>query len=71
VSFELDWQNLVVLAIVFAAGLYLARQAWLTITRKKAGACGSCASCPASAPAKDQQVIQVTPLEMNSSSKLG
>lgn len=66
-SFELDWQSLVVLAIVVAAGLYLARQAWITFAQKKSGACGSCSSCPASEPAQDRQVIQLTPLEMNSS----
>jgi hypothetical protein len=70
-SFELDWQNLIVLAITFAAGLYLARQIWVTFARKKTGACGSCASCPGSVPTKDQQVIQLTPLEMNSSTKRG
>jgi hypothetical protein len=68
-SFELDWQNLIALAIVAIAGLCLARQAWITFARKKSGACGSCASCPASAPANDQQVIQLKPLEMKSSTR--
>jgi hypothetical protein len=59
-SFELDWQNLIALAIVAIAGLYLARQAWITFARKKSGACGSCASCPASATASEPSIVQLT-----------
>lgn len=54
-----DWQNLIVLGLVAAAGIYLARQAWATIARKKSGACGSCGSCPASTAADPKQVVQI------------
>jgi hypothetical protein len=58
-TMTIDWQNLVVLAFLAAAGSYLARQVWATIARKKAGACGGCGSCPANATADSQQVVQL------------
>lgn len=42
-----EWQNWVVLAIVFTAAAYLGRRVWRSIAKKRAGGCGACASCPA------------------------
>jgi FeoB-associated Cys-rich membrane protein len=44
-----DWQNAIVLMATAAAAGYLIRAAWQTFARKKAGACGGCAKCPAQA----------------------
>lgn len=66
-TMTIDWQNLVVLAFVAVAGSYLARQAWATVTRKKAGACGSCGCCPASATADSKQVVQLGSLAESAS----
>jgi hypothetical protein len=35
-----NWQMPLVLMIVLAAGLYLARRAWRSLTGRKAGGCG-------------------------------
>jgi hypothetical protein len=58
-TLSIDWQNLVVLAFVAAAGIYLARQAWATIARKKSGACGSCGNCASNATASEKQLVQL------------
>jgi hypothetical protein len=39
------WQNLIVLALVAAAGVYLARLVWQSLARRKAAACGGCSGC--------------------------
>ena len=39
-------QDLLAIAIVAAAALYLARQAWLVLLRKQSGCGGGCKSCP-------------------------
>jgi hypothetical protein len=44
----MNWQDLIAIAIVTAAALYLARQAWLLIVRKQSGCGGGCKSCPTS-----------------------
>jgi hypothetical protein len=58
-ALSIDWQNLVVLALVAAAGSYLARQAWATIVRKKSGACGSCGNCASNATVSEKQLVQL------------
>jgi len=42
-----DAQNLIVLAVVGLAAGYLLRSLRQIATRRKAAACGACASCPA------------------------
>jgi len=41
----LDWQNLIVLAIVAGATAYVARMVWSSIFARKASACGGCRNC--------------------------
>jgi hypothetical protein len=55
---NLDWQNLIVLAIVAAAAVYIARLAWTSITARKASACGACRNCGTSE--KTQDVFSIT-----------
>jgi len=44
------WQDIIAAAIVLAAVVYLARQLWLVLGRKRAGGCGtSCGQCPTNA----------------------
>ncbi len=50
---HLDSQNLLVLAIVAAAVVYVARLAWTSITARKASACGACRNCGTSEKAQD------------------
>ncbi len=50
---QLDYQNLLVLAIVAAAVVYVARLAWTSITARKASACGACRNCGSSEKAQD------------------
>lgn len=45
---NLDWQTVVVVAIVLAAVAYLARSAWQVMVRRKTPGCGTCSSCPTS-----------------------
>ena len=47
-----DWQLLVALAFVAAAGCYLARRAWRTWTAKKSGCAGGC-GCTGNGPAQE------------------
>lgn len=48
--------NLLVPAIVAVAALYLARRIWTVVAGRRAGGCGSCASCPASGTDKPQVI---------------
>lgn len=45
---NIAWQNLATIAIVFAAVIYLARGAWLVLSRGRSG-CSSCSGCSAKA----------------------
>jgi hypothetical protein len=72
---ESAWQNLIVLAIVLAAGGYLCRVAWQSMARRhssggKSSTCGGCSNCPAETPGKDvmtgaPQVVSIGPLEQS------
>ena len=42
-----DWQNVIVLIAVAAAGAYIARATWLALARRKNVACGGCPKCAA------------------------
>jgi hypothetical protein len=45
---NMNWQDLVALAVVFAAAGYLGRLVWGAITRRSSQGCGSaCARCSA------------------------
>jgi FeoB-associated Cys-rich membrane protein len=47
---NLGWQDLVVLAAVFAAAAYLARLSWNAVAGKRVNSCGTgCARCSARA----------------------
>jgi hypothetical protein len=56
-----DWQNLIVLAAVALAGVYLARVAWRSVARR-ASACGHCAACPESTTDTEPTVIGIEQL---------
>jgi hypothetical protein len=43
-----DWQNLIVIACIAAAGGYLALRAWRVIATTKNGRCGTCSDCDSS-----------------------
>ncbi|MEX0676496.1 MAG: FeoB-associated Cys-rich membrane protein [Pirellulales bacterium] len=53
---NLDWQTAAVLVLIAAACAYLARAAWRTAWRRKAGACGGCGTCPSN-PAQDERDV--------------
>jgi hypothetical protein len=60
---NLGWQDLVALAIVFAAASYLLRLAWRAVGRKAEAGCGSaCGKCPAgtnAASPRPEQVVSI------------
>jgi len=72
---ESAWQNLLVLAIVLAAGGYLCRMGWQSMARRQSNgrqssACGGCSNCPSESTSKDTtnnepQVMGIGPLEAN------
>lgn len=67
---ESAWQNLIVLAIVLAAGGYLCRMGWQSMVRRKSSTCGGCSNCPSESASKDgvndgPQVVGIGPLERN------
>ena len=70
---ESAWQNLIVLAIVLAAGGYLCRMGWQSLARRhssggQTSACGGCSNCPSESASKgimnnEPQVVGIGPLE--------
>lgn len=50
---NLDWQNLIVLAIVAGAAAYIARLGWASFVARKASACGGCRNCAADKNPRD------------------
>jgi hypothetical protein len=65
---EFAWQNLIVLAIVVAAGGYLCRAGWQSMARRQTSACGGCANCPSESASKEvrsnePQVVRISPRE--------
>jgi hypothetical protein len=65
---EFAWQNLIVLAIVLAAGGYLCRAGWQSMARRQSSACGGCANCPAESVSKkigdsEPPVVGISPRE--------
>jgi FeoB-associated Cys-rich membrane protein len=60
-TMNFDWQNAAVLLLVAVACGYLARLAWQSVARKKAGGCGSCSTCPADGVQAEPQVIGLSP----------
>jgi FeoB-associated Cys-rich membrane protein len=54
-----DWQTVAVVLVIAVACVYLARGAWRTVARKKAGACGACPTCPSNPTRDEPQVISV------------
>jgi hypothetical protein len=62
----LGWQDLIALAVVFAAAAYLARLAWRGVVTKRDRACGSgCARCAANSdasPSVPEQVVSIGPV---------
>jgi hypothetical protein len=55
----LDWQQIVVLAIVVLAVSYVSRAVWRTFTARKAGCGGGCKSC---ATGNEPEVVTIDPL---------
>lgn len=62
-----DWQNLIVLLIVAAAAVYVARLAWTSIVAKRANACGGCRNCATSE--KTPEVFNLTSQPMGKQSR--
>jgi hypothetical protein len=59
----LDWQNLIAIALVLAAVMYLAVRGWRQVARKKAAGCGACSTCPvAENGAGKQPLVQIEAL---------
>lgn len=62
---NLGWQDLIALAIVFAAAGYLTRLAWGAVGRKADSGCGiACGKCSAGAGAatvRPDQVVSIGP----------
>ncbi len=63
-----DIQTSVVLAVVVAAAVYVARTAWRSIVERKVAACGGCGTCPASKQPEQVNVIGVEKLLQRSES---
>jgi hypothetical protein len=59
-------ENLLVLAIVAVAVIYLARRTWGVLAGKRRGGCGTCASCPSERSDAGPQVISVESLLQSS-----
>ena len=57
-----DWQTVGVVLVIAVACIYLARSAWQTVARKKAGACGACPTCPSNPGPSEPEVIGVEQL---------
>ena len=57
-----DWQTVAVVLVIAVACIYLARAAWQTVARKKAGACGGCPTCPSNPGQDEPEVIGVREL---------
>lgn len=55
----MDWQDVIVLAVVLAALAYVVRHVWVTGTRKKPTGCGACADCPAQV--RRQNLVSIQP----------
>ncbi|HWB11291.1 MAG TPA: hypothetical protein VG826_18830 [Pirellulales bacterium] len=45
-EWRFDWQDVVALAVVFAAAASLARRAWRKMSARPAVGCTHCAACP-------------------------
>jgi hypothetical protein len=54
---SLNWQDIVALLLVMTATVYLVRQAWLVLRRKREAGCGGCSKCPA--PPSNQQLLSL------------
>jgi len=52
-------QNLIVLAVVGAAVVYLARVAWHSVARRRAATCGGCADCPSASASGSPSVVEI------------
>ena len=57
---HVGWQDVLVIATIALAALFLLRQAWLVLARKKAGGCGGgCSSCPSEQNKAGLPVVQL------------
>ncbi|HEX2476349.1 MAG TPA: FeoB-associated Cys-rich membrane protein [Lacipirellulaceae bacterium] len=54
-------QDVIAILIVAFAAAFLARRGWRHFMSRSTGACGTCASCPASA-STTQPLITISPL---------
>ncbi len=57
----LPYQAILVTIIVLAAGVYVVRELWRSVTTKSGGSCGSCGSCGGkdSPPDKTKQLVSL------------
>jgi hypothetical protein len=63
----IDWQNALAVALVLAAGTYIARQAWKVVARKKAAGCGGgCPKCETKAVDAGPTVVSLGDSERRS-----
>ena len=58
-------QDLFAILIALAAAVFLGRRAWHSFARRRAGACGGCANCPASDSLTSQPLVTIDQLQIH------
>lgn len=53
-------QDFVAISIVAIAAGYLARQAWLRLSLKRGGSCGSCSNCGTTNTIKSRPLVTIS-----------
>jgi hypothetical protein len=66
---NIDWQTWTVLALVSAAGAYLGRGAWRSMSLRKSSTCASCGNC--SNAASGRQIVGIEELKRTAESSTG
>ena len=56
-EWQFDWQDVVALAIVFAAAALLVRRAWRTMSVRRPVGCTHCSACPGGG---QKQLVTIT-----------
>jgi hypothetical protein len=67
-----DWQTIAVVTIVAGAIAYLVGAAWRSIARRRrAAACGGCATCPSGVAESEPSVVEIGSLARSPSTHPG
>ena len=59
---EIDWQNIVALALVALAGAYLALTGWRILSRSKSSKCAGCSGVACGETSPEVAVVSMTDL---------